>query len=82
MTPQSGASALLILALLIATACYIVACAAWPFKHCRRCGGTGKLASPTGRAVRLCPRCRHTGLRLRAGRRLWNHLRRLHNDSR
>jgi Zn finger protein HypA/HybF involved in hydrogenase expression len=60
---------------------YALTCRVWPYGSCRRCSGTGKLRSPFGRdAARYCPRCKHTGLRLRAGRRLWPGWRDLHRD--
>ena len=59
---------------------YGVACWIWPFKPCRRCTGTGKRRSPTGRALRLCRPCRGTGLRLRAGRWLYNQAASVHRD--
>lgn len=59
---------------------YVLVCAGWPFARCRRCHGTGSLRAPLGRGRRLCPRCDATGLRLRLGRRLWNHLRRLRRE--
>jgi hypothetical protein len=79
-THAAPASAL-ILALLIVTLCYAVACVVWPFGACRKCGGAGKLRSPSGRAWRYCRRCHGTGGRLRIGRRAWNYLRRLYHDS-
>jgi hypothetical protein len=51
---------------------YAVACWVWPFAYCRRCGGTGKRHSPTGKRFRRCGKCGGTGWRLRRGRRLWN----------
>jgi hypothetical protein len=59
---------------------YVLVCAGWPFARCRRCVGTGSRRAPVDRGRRLCPRCDATGLRLRLGRRLWNHLRRLHRE--
>lgn len=61
---------------------YVVACAIWPFATCRRCTGSGKRRSPSGRAWRKCPRCRGGGERLRFGRRVWNHLTRLNREAR
>jgi hypothetical protein len=58
-------TALLLLAALYAGACWI-----WPYAKCRRCGGTGKRPSPTGRTWRKCDRCKGSGERLRLGRRL------------
>jgi len=51
---------------------YLLACWWWPYTGHRRCGGTGKLRSPSGRAFRSCPGCGGTGRVLRAGRRLWS----------
>jgi hypothetical protein len=59
---------------------YVLVCAGWPFARCRRCHGTGSLRAPIGRGRRLCLRCDATGLRLRIGRRVWNHLRRLRRE--
>ncbi|GAA3890967.1 hypothetical protein GCM10022243_64850 [Saccharothrix violaceirubra] len=42
-----------------------------PFTRCRTCTGSGKRRSGLVRAYRYCPRCGGTGLRLRAGRRVW-----------
>lgn len=50
---------------------YVLACAVWPFAGCRRCGGSGKRRSPSGRAWRECRRCIGSGRRVRAGRRLY-----------
>nr|WP_246568943.1 hypothetical protein [Polymorphospora rubra] len=59
---------------------YVLACTVWPFKACRRCTGTGRRRSPSGRAFRECRRCDGTGRRLRAGRWLYNHFARIHRD--
>lgn len=69
---------------------YAVACWLKPFTACHRCDGTGTRAPglmdrlrrrhPQPRALRGrpdCGRCRGTGLRLRIGRRIFNHFRRL-----
>jgi len=68
-----------VLASLILTgyaAWYIVMCAIFPFGHCRRCKGLGKLYSPLSRKVfRLCPRCEGTGRRVRIGRRVYEYFR-------
>ena len=55
---------------------YVAACAIWPFKACPRCGGTGRHASPSGRAWRSCRRCKGNGARIRLGRHLYNRFRR------
>ena len=68
------------LATLSYSAWYLLMCAAFPFGHCRRCNGTGKLYPPMSRKVfRLCPRCDGTGRRVRIGRRLFNYLRSLYD---
>jgi hypothetical protein len=59
---------------LVAAVVYGVACAIWPFGACLRCGGDGKLRSPSGKAWRRCKRCKGTGTRLRIGRRILNRL--------
>jgi hypothetical protein len=69
-----------IAALLGWAAVYACACYVWPFKACRKCGGSGRLKSPSGRAFRLCPRCKHTGRRLRFGRRVWNYVQRTRKE--
>lgn len=61
--------------------CYAVACAIWPFKPCTRCDGRGKFPSPSGRSWRYCRRCSGTGAKLRAGRRIYNHLRGTHHQT-
>lgn len=70
-TPQPVGTGTLVLLGLAVVVGYLIACAVWPFKSCRRCDGTGKLRSPSGRAWRTCPRCRGRRGRLRAGRRLF-----------
>lgn len=82
MDPLATLASPLVLLLLVVTFGYILACAIWPYQPCPRCHGTGKLRAPFGRALRICGRCRGTGLRLRLGRRIWNHLRRHHTAQR
>ncbi|MEU6263889.1 hypothetical protein [Saccharopolyspora shandongensis] len=82
MTPSDLASTSLIVATTIVTLGYFLTCVIWPFKACRTCHGAGKLRSPFLRSYRLCPACRATGLRLRAGRKAWNVLRRLPRNHR
>lgn len=53
---------------------YAVVCAVWPYGICRRCHGASRLVTRRGRTVRRCRRCRGSGLRLRLGRRLYNHV--------
>lgn len=80
MTPTQ-VNDLVPLALIIFTLGYGLSCAIWPFKPCRRCHGVGKLRSPFLPALRYCPHCRGTGLRLRLGRKAWNAYRRLHHHN-
>ena len=82
MTPQGLALGPLFVVGLFVTLGYSATCVIWPFRSCRRCRGTGRLQSPVIRAVRLCPTCEATGLRIRAGRHLWNQLRRIHRANR
>jgi hypothetical protein len=52
----------------------------WPYTTCGRCKGTGKhKALWGGNAFRLCKRCGH-GMRLRAGRRIYNFVRARRKD--
>nr|WP_221376888.1 hypothetical protein [Actinoplanes polyasparticus] len=82
MDPQLTATITLTLALLTVTLGYSAACWIWPFKACRKCDGTGKRRSPSGRAFRLCRRCDGTGRRLRAGRWIYNRLNGIRRDAR
>ena len=82
MTLSDLASTGLALPILLITFGYFLTCVIWPFKACRTCHGTGKLRSPFIRALRLCPACQSTGLRLRAGRKAWYAMRRLHRANR
>lgn len=70
---MTGAMIFLLLAVaLCVSAGYAVACQLWPFMRCRRCHGSGRRTSPTGRAYGRCRKCKGTGERLRLGRRFWN----------
>ena len=66
------------LIVIIAAALYLLGCLIWPFGKCRRCKGEGKFKSPFGRAYRHCGRCQGSGLRIRLGRHVINHLRAVH----
>lgn len=62
-------------------ASYLFLCAAAPFGRCRRCHGTGKRSTRlTRRLPKLCPACAATGRRVRAGRRLFEHIRAEYRD--
>lgn len=80
MTPTTLAAAAAIAVPVLLTLSYAYACYARPFREHRRCKGTGRISYLFGRGWRFCPRCSGTGFRLRIGRRLWNHARRLHRD--
>lgn len=67
------------LLVIVITVGYLLLCAVWPFKTCRRCHGLGRHRGPL-HGVRLCHRCEGTGLRLRWGRRAWNGFRRLYRE--
>ncbi|WP_406297716.1 hypothetical protein OG948_19205 [Embleya sp. NBC_00888] len=88
-------AALVFLALTAYAIGYSVLCFFSPFGACRRCEGTGNHISwwdrrraangtsskPKRRSIRKpCRRCKGTGARLRIGRRIHNHARRLHAD--
>ncbi|WP_309232096.1 hypothetical protein [Micromonospora tarensis] len=75
---------------LIVAVGYAGACYVKPFTACHRCKGTGTAPPPAWRRVLRrttspralrgrhdCRRCTGTGLRLRIGRRVVNHFRRL-----
>lgn len=51
---------------------YTLVCVIWPYASCRRCDGSGKSLSPSGKAFRDCRRCRGSGRRVRLGRWLWD----------
>lgn len=75
---QAGA---LLLALLAVGAWYVAVCAWWPLTNCRRCKGSGKFRSPSGKAWRLCRTCKGTGTRIRPGRIVWDRLVTAHRAS-
>ena len=60
-----------LLAGLVLAVPYALACWLAPFGACARCHGHD----------RLCRACDGTGRRVRAGRRAWIYLRRLHHDA-
>jgi hypothetical protein len=85
MTPLPTLLAALASTFTIVTFCYIFLCWVRPFTNCRHCHGTTRHTTRhtsriSGRS-RPCRRCDHTGLRLRTGRRVCNHLARLHHHT-
>lgn len=82
MNPLADPNTFLIVVFTFITLSYIATCAIWPFKACRRCHGSGRLRSPLIKAIRLCPNCEATGLRIRLGRHAWNTFARLHRKNR
>ena len=84
--------ALILLATIAVTVGYVLLCFISPFGPCRRCEGSGNHVSrwdrhtsagnrPRKRRIRKpCRRCKGTGARLRIGRRVHNHARKLHAD--
>jgi hypothetical protein len=46
---------------------YGLVCWRWPIATCGKCGGSGKLFAPVGRAHRPCPRCGAKGVHVRLG---------------
>jgi hypothetical protein len=71
----AGQVATVALIVTIAVALYLLGCLIWPFGKCRRCKGAGKFKSPFGRAYRHCGKCQGSGLRVRLGRHIINHIR-------
>jgi hypothetical protein len=67
---------ILVIAGLLWTAVYLVACLLFPFAACTLCKGDGRKRSGSGRAWRRCRRCKGTGERLRVGARIWSRYRR------
>jgi hypothetical protein len=59
----------LLLIALAAFACWVISVYVYPFRHCRRCGGTGRKPGSTRRRFDLCRRCAGTGRVQRIGSR-------------
>ena len=58
---------------LTAFACWTVSVYVYPFRHCGRCGGTGRKKGSTRRRFDLCHRCSGTGRVQRIGSRTAHH---------
>lgn len=71
-----------LLLVILAAAGYLLHCVIWPYRACRKCQGAGRFRSPSGRAWRYCNRCGGRGAQLRAGRRIWTHLKNIDRDRR
>ncbi|WP_229405208.1 hypothetical protein [Micromonospora sp. NBRC 110038] len=61
-------------ALILITVGYLTVCAVSPFGRCRACHTTGRTRSRLGGIRRDCRHCAGTGLRIRYGRHIINHL--------
>ena len=59
----------LLLITLAAFACWAVSVYIYPFRHCGKCGGTGRKHGSTRRRFDLCHRCSGTGRVQRIGSR-------------
>jgi hypothetical protein len=79
MDPLAPLASTLLIATPFLTLGYLGLCLAWPYRACRRCQGYGHLHGWLG-GIRFCPACDGTGLRLRLGRRVINHLRRFYRE--
>lgn len=80
---------LIVAAITVAVAWYPVSCAFYPMRDCWCCDGQGHHRPEgdgkkyrRGKVSRPCRWCKRTGKRWRLGRRLWNHARRHHVNSR
>jgi DnaJ-class molecular chaperone len=60
----------------LASVVYAGSCWLFPYRHCPRCRGDGKIRRTDSKVFRLCRKCQGTGRTLRVGRRLWNWWRR------
>nr|WP_307826308.1 hypothetical protein [Micromonospora humida] len=58
---------------------YLILCAVSPWGRCRRCHGRRSHRTAIG-TRRDCPRCDGTGIRVRTGRRLIDHIRAEYRD--
>jgi hypothetical protein len=72
---------LLVAATCLAAALYAAVCWLLPFGRCRFCLGVGARPRLITRRLRPCRMCRGAGRRLRYGRRAFNYLARVHDDS-
>ena len=71
----AGQVATVALIVTVSIAFYLLTCLIWPFGKCCRCKGAGKFKSPLGKAYRHCGKCQGSGLRVRIGRHVINHIR-------
>lgn len=71
-TPRGGQGEinLLVFLAVVGLVCLVVSVLRWPTGPCRRCHGSGKERSPTGKFWRDCPACAGGGTRVRGGRRV------------
>ncbi|SNS83202.1 hypothetical protein [Actinomadura mexicana] len=81
-THTANPSGMWLLFAILAAVGYLLHCVIWPYRACRKCDGAGRFRSPTGRAWRYCSRCGGKGAQLRAGRRIWTHLKNIDRNRR
>ncbi|GAA4593737.1 hypothetical protein GCM10023194_58770 [Planotetraspora phitsanulokensis] len=80
MDPRVLLASALLITLPLVTLGYITACYVKPFARCWWCNGKRRKPNRIGRGWHDCRLCNGTGLRLRIGRHIWNHARRLYRD--
>ena len=77
MTPEL----IIFLTAVTGAAVYALACWVRPFARHRRCQGTGTRHTLILRRLRMCRRCKGSGLVLRRGRAVFNYFAHIHADA-
>ncbi len=72
---------IIFLATLAGGAVYALACWVRPFARHRRCQGSGTRHTLILRRLRMCRRCKGSGLVLRGGRAVYNYFAHIHADA-
>jgi len=77
VTPELIATSSIIFYLIV----YGLLCWTHPFRRCPHCKGTGTRTTWLLKRITACRWCHGAGLRLRLGRRIYNHLRHIRRDT-
>jgi hypothetical protein len=75
------AEVIVYLAILAGGAVYALLCWVRPFAKHRRCKGSGARQTLILRRLRMCKRCKGSGLVLRRGRAVFNYFAHIHADA-